>query len=395
MDFKYIKREFQEPEHSYFLFGPRGTGKSTMTEKNNPHALFIDLRLADVRYRLSADPDYLVELVAAQPDGKTIVIDEIQKIPELLPIVHKLIEKKRQWRFILTGSSARKLKRQGVDLLGGRALKKVLHPFMACELEELFDLDDVLKHGLVPLRFSHGNPSDMLQAYINLYLEEEVKMEGLIRQYEPFTRFLSIMSLSHGSTLNITNIARECHVKRTTVNDWISILEDLLICYQINVFTSRAKRELSAHPKMYLFDVGVYRALRPRSIKDSDSEVNGAGLEGLVAQHLMAWRDYSTEKHDIYFWRTRSGVEVDFVVLGPLGFWAIEVKNAEKIRSDDVQSLVSFKQDYPEAKTLLLYRGTERILKNGVLCLPCSDFFKGIYPNMPLDHAIMQDGSVK
>ncbi|MBS1987926.1 ATP-binding protein [Candidatus Dependentiae bacterium] len=384
MDFKYIKRAFKEPEQSYFLFGPRGTGKSTMTVKNNPDALLIDLRLADVRYRLSANPDHLTELVSAQPDGATIIIDEIQKIPELLSIVHMLIEKKRKWRFILTGSSARKLKRQGVDLLGGRALRKVLHPFMASELKQHFNLEQALSYGLLPLRFAHEDALETLQAYISLYLEEEVKMEGLIRHYESFTRFLHIMSLSHGSILNITNIARECHVKRTTVSDWISILEDLLICYQINVFTQRAKRELSAHPKFYLFDVGVYRALRPRSIKDSESEVNGAGLEGLVLQHLMAWKDYTSEKHEISFWRTRSGLEVDFVVFGALGFWAIEVKNAEKIRSEDLKSLVEFQEDYPEAKVILLYRGKERLLKNNVLCLPCEDFLKIICPNAPL-----------
>ncbi len=387
MDFNYINRVFKEPETSYFLFGPRGTGKSTMVETRFPGALLIDLRQADMRYRLSVNPDHLAELVSAHPDGKTIIIDEIQKIPDLLSIVHMLIEKKRKWKFILTGSSARKLKRQGVDLLGGRALKKILHPFMASELKDQFNFNEALMYGLLPLRFAHKDPIQTLQAYINLYLEEEVKMEGLIRHYESFTRFLHVISFSHGSTLNVTNIARECHVKRTTVNDWISILEDMLICYQIPMFTQRAKRELSAHPKFYLFDAGVYRALRPKSIKDSDSEINGAGLEGLVAQHLVAWRDYSAEKHDLYFWRTRSGVEVDFVVFGALGFWAIEVKNTEKIRPDDLQSLLAFGQDYPEAKLLLLYRGKERLLKNNVLCMPCEEFLRGVSPDLPLDHA--------
>lgn len=387
MDFKYIKRVFEEPEQSYFLFGPRGTGKSTMTAKKHPNALLIDLRLAEIRYRLSANPDELKDLVSAQPDGATIIIDEIQKIPELLPLVHMLIEKKRKWKFILTGSSARKLKRQGVDLLGGRALRKVLHPFIACELKDTFNLDDALLYGLLPLRFGQENPFETLQAYISLYLEEEVKMEGLIRHYEPFTRFLQVMSLSHGSTLNITNVARECFVKRTTVNDWISVLEDLLICYQIHQFTQRAKRELSAHPKFYFFDTGVYHALRPKSIKDSQSEIDGAGLEGLVAQHLVAWRDYTIQKHEINFWRTRSGVEVDFVVFGELGFWAIEVKNATTIRSEDVRALATFKEDYPEAATILLYRGKERIVKNNVLCLPCDEFLKEMRPNMPLNHS--------
>jgi uncharacterized protein len=386
MSFKYIKRSFKEPEQSYFLFGPRGTGKSTMTEERHPDALLIDLRLAEMRYRLSANPDQLKELVHARPDRSTIIIDEIQKIPELLPIVHMLIEKKHHWKFILTGSSARKLKRQGVDLLGGRALKKTLHPFMAHELGSFFNLDEALLYGLLPLRFGQENPVETLQAYISLYLEEEVKAEGLIRHYEPFTRFLQVMSMAQRSLLNITNVARECHVKRTTVNDWISILEDLLICFHITMFTQKAKRALSSHPKFYFFDIGVYRALRPTSIKDSESELDGAGLESLVAQHLMAWKDYTTVKHEINFWRTRSGTEVDFVVFGPLGFWALEVKNTDQIRPSDLQGLNSFQDDYPEATTLFLYRGKERMLKNKILCLPCDDFLKRLRPDTGLDH---------
>lgn len=382
--FQYIKRVFKEPKQSFFLFGPRGTGKSTMVAQNNPNALLIDLRLAEMRYRFSANPDQLKELVEGQPDGGTIIIDEIQKVTELLPIVHLLIEKKRQWKFILTGSSARKLKRQGVDLLGGRALKKVLHPFMACELKELFNVKDALLYGLLPLRFGQEDPRETLQAYISLYIEEEVKAEGLIRRYEPFTRFLQTISFSHAAPLNISNIARECLAKRTTVTEWISILEDLLICYQITQFTHRAKRELSAHPKFYLFDAGVYQALRPTSIGDTSEEINGAALEGLVAQHLVAWRDYSTEKHDIHFWRTRSGVEVDFIVTGPSGFWAIEVKNSNKIRPQDIQGLRSFQEDYKEAKTIFLYRGKERIMKHNILCLPVEDFLQTIVPDKPL-----------
>jgi predicted AAA+ superfamily ATPase len=384
MDFRYIKRVFVEPDRSYFLFGPRGTGKSTMTAKNNPDALTIDLRLTQMRYRLAAEPDELKDLVMAQPEGATIIIDEIQKIPELLPIVHLLIEKKKNWRFILTGSSARKLKRQGVDLLGGRALKKILHPFMGCELKEFFNLDEGLRFGLLPLRFGQPDPFETLQAYISLYLEEEVKAEGLIRHYEQFARFLQIMSLSHGNVINVTNIARECYVKRTTVNDWISILEDLLICYHISIFTQRAQRDLAAHPKFYFFDAGVFRALRPRSIKDSESELDGAALEGLVAQHLIAWRDYTAGKHDLFFWRTRSGIEVDFVLLGDLGFWAVEVKNATTVRAEDVKSLVEFKKDYPEAQPFLIYRGSELLIKNGITCVPAERFFKQLTPNKVL-----------
>ena len=247
-----------------------------------------------------------------------------------------------------------------------------------------------MRYGLLPLRFGHEDPYDTLHAYISLYLEEEVKAEGLIRHYEPFTRFLHTMSFSHGSLLNISNVGQECQVKRTTVAEWLAILEDLLICYQLQIFTLRAKRELSAHPKFYFFDAGVFRALRPQSIGDTQSEIDGLALEGLIAQHLMAWKDYTQEKHTINFWRTRSGVEVDFIIFGPLGFWAIEVKNNATIRSDDIRSLEAFQDDYPEARTLLLYRGKERLLKNNVLCVPVDEFLLQLCPDIALDAAFVK-----
>ncbi len=224
-----------------------------------------------------------------------------------------------------------------------------------------------------------------MATYISLYLEEEIKAEGLIRRMEPFTRFLQAMSFSHSYILNVTNIARECNVKRTTVDSWISILEDMLLTFQIFVFTNRAKRELTVHPKFYFFDPGVYRALRPFSIGDTPSELDGLALEGLVAQHLMAWKDYTSEKHTLHFWRTRSGVEVDFIVLGPLGFWAIEVKNSDQISFSDLQSLNSFKEDYPEATLLFLYRGKERMYTKNVLCIPCEEFLRELISNRPID----------
>lgn len=386
MTIHHVERLFKEPNTSYFLFGPRGTGKSTLAAIRHPNALLIDLRLHKERLRFTLDPDQLKSIVHAQPEGTIIIIDEIQKVPNLLPVVHILIEEKRGWKFILTGSNARKLKRDGVDLLGGRALKKILHPFMAVEIKENFDLEDAIRYGLLPLRMGVEDPPATLEAYISLYLEEEIKIEGLIRHVEPFTRFLQAMSFSHGAILNVTNISRECHVKRTTVDSWISIIEDMLIGYQIPVFTNRAKRELSSQPKFYFFDQGVYRALRPHSIKDVGSEFDGQALEGLVCQHLQAWRDYTSEKHTIYFWRTRSGVEVDFIILGPLGFWAIEVKNGDKINPADLRSLVSFKEDYPEARPIFLYRGKERALIKDILCLPVEEFLIKLMPNVAIDH---------
>lgn len=384
MTFQILKRFFEEPKKSYFLFGPRGTGKSTLSQWSHPNALVVDLRLYDVKLRLTSNPQYLLELVRAQPKGQVVIIDEIQKIPELLSLVHILIEEKQGWIFILTGSSSRKLKREGVDLLGGRALKKHLHPFMASELGELFNMEEALKFGMLPLRFEEENPTDTLKTYVALYIEEEVKAEGVVRNIEPFARFLQAISFSHGSQLNLTNVARECMVKRTTVASWISILEDLLIAFQLPVFTKRAKRELSAHPKFYYFDAGVFRAIRTQSIGDPTSEVEGAALEGLVAQHLMAWCEYTAGENTLAFWRTRSGVEVDFVLHSPLGFWAIEVKNTRNISADDLRHLKIFLEEYPEAKAIFLYRGTDRLMRDNILCMPCSEFLSNLKPNQAI-----------
>lgn len=379
-----VKRLFLEPKQSYFLFGPRGTGKSTLVISRHPEALLINLLLPDLRRQYLARPESLLEVVRAESDGQTIILDEIQKVPELLSLVHVLIEEKRGWQFILTGSSARKLKQKGVDLLGGRALKKILHPFMAAELKEDFNFLEALQYGLLPLRFASVEPLALLSTYVMLYLEEEIKAEGLIRQIEPFARFLEVLSFSHAGILNLSNISRECAVKRATVDIWLSIVEDLLIVYRIPVFNRRAKRVLTTQSKIYFFDVGVYRALRPASVLDKVTEIEGAALEGLVAQHLRAWIDYSKEQHALYFWRTKAGLEIDFIVYGTLGLWAIEVKNNHQVSTQDLRPLQHFKEDYPEAQLLLLYRGTDKLLKNGVRCLPCEEFLREVMPNEPL-----------
>lgn len=238
--------------------------------------------------------------------------------------------------------------------------------------------------GLLPLLLEDKDPQSRLHAYVSLYLQEEIQVEGLVRSVENFSRFLEVISFSHGSLLNITNIARESAVKRKTIENYISILEDLLLAFQLPVFRKRAQRELSAHPKFYLFDVGIFRTLRPQGPLDRVEEIEGAALEGLVAQHLKAWIDYSSEIHTLSFWRTRSGVEVDFIVYGPKGFWAIEVKNTKHISSLDTKGLESFLSDYPMAKGLLLYRGEEYLQIKNVLCIPCVDFLKQLTPNQSI-----------
>jgi len=382
-----ITRFFTPPAESFFLFGPRGTGKSTFMRERFPDACYVDLLDPEMVRSFSARPERLAEVVRGQGGQKCFVIDEIQKVPELLSVIHKLIEEKQGYTFVLTGSSARKLKRTGVDMLSGRALLRTMHPFLASELGESFHLEEALQRGLLPLVYSSANPEDVLRSYAALYLREEVQMEGLVRNIGNFSRFLEAISFSHASILNLSNVARDCMVERKVVEGYTAILEDILLGFRLPVFTRRAKRELAGHPKFYLFDAGVFRSLRPRGPLDRPEEMEGQALEGLVAQHLSGWLAYSPEKSDLYFWRTRSGVEVDFVVYGPQGLWALEVKNTATIRPADLRGLKSFRDEYPEGRSIFLYRGRERILREGILCLPCGDFLSHLLPGKTIDDA--------
>lgn len=353
-----------------------------------PEAYTVNLLLADVRRQLTGNPERLHSIVAEHPDKSVFVIDEIQRVPDLLDSVHDIMEKSPHLKFVLTGSSARKLKRAGkdTDMLGGRAVKRTCHPFMAAEMGTDFNLPDALRLGMIPLvRYPSNNTSEeVLGTYLDVYLQEEIVNEGLVRKLDDFARFLEMASFSHGSILSMSDIAREAEVKRSTVDGYFSILESLMVAYRLPVFTKRARRQLVGHDKFYLFDAGVYRTLRPKGPLDRPEEIDGAALEGLVHQHLRAWLDYSLVRGGLYFWRTRAGTEVDFVVYTDNGFWAIEVKNAKKVSGGDFSGLKAFHEDYPEAKTILLYRGEESKVQDGTMVLPVEKFLQRLRPGVPL-----------
>jgi predicted AAA+ superfamily ATPase len=374
-------RYFTPPADHFFLLGPRGTGKTWLTGRLYPDALRIDLLDPETVRSMSARPERLRELLAARPETRQVVIDEVQKLPDLLEVAHLLIEEKRDVQFIFTGSSARKLRRAGVNLLGGRAAQKALHPFMAAELGSRFRLDEALRLGMLPVVLAAKDPTEILRAYNGLYLREEVQMEGLVRSVGSFSRFLEAISFSHGAVLNLASVARECQVNRKTVEGFLEILEDLLLAFRVPVFTRRAQRELAVHPKFYFFDAGVFRANRPAGPLDAPEEIDGAALEGLVAQHLRAWCDYSGGNHRLHYWQTRSKVEIDFVVYGETGFHALEVKNSVRVRPEDLRGLKKFGEDFPESRRWLLYRGRERLLIDDVLCLPCEEFLLDLKPD--------------
>ena len=377
-------RYIQESVGSFFLFGPRGTGKSTWLEQRFSDALWINLLEPDVHRTFVARPERLAERLEGSPDNKTIVIDEVQKVPELLTVVHQFIERKEGFRFILTGSSARKLRRSGMDLLAGRATVAFAHPFMASELGSFFKLEDAVRLGTVPLVLGSPDPEKTLAAYVMLYVREEVMAEGLVRDIGGFSRFLEAISFSHASLLNLAEVSRECEVSRKTVEGYVSVVEDMLLGHRLPVFSRRAKRRLIKQTKFYCFDAGVFRSLRPKGPLDSPDEIDGAALEGLVFQHLKAWVDYSEKSNKLFFWRTQAGTEVDFVVYGESQFCAMEVKNSRKVTRKDLRALKTFKSDYPECKVALLYRGKERLLVDGVWCLPCDAFLRKLEPDQPI-----------
>ena len=377
-----ISREFEPSSSSFFLFGPRGTGKSTWLKEHYPDALLINL-LNDSEFRkMMTNPDSLQDVVAGRQDTKTIIIDEIQKVPELLGVVHKLIEENKSLRFILTGSSSRKLKRSGVDLLGGRAAVKKMYPFTAAELGDKFQMGNALEYGLIPLIYQADNKEEALEGYVSLYLKEEVHAEGLVRNIAGFARFLEIMSFSNGQIVNYSEIARECQVKRHLVENYTDILEDLLIAYRISPFLKRAKRILIKSSKFYFFDAGVFNTLRPKGILDSAAESGGSALEGIVLHHLLAWIEYGKTRGAVYFWRTKSGNEVDFVVYGSRDFFGVEVKHTKSIRKKDLHGLKAFREDYPEAMTVLLYLGDRQLKIDGIYCVPCESFLAALGKEM-------------
>ncbi len=380
-----FKRFFSPPDKSsYFLFGPRGTGKTTWLKHQYPNAYWIDLVDPGVFRFFNAGPERLRQILQEHPVKKTVVIDEVQKAPDLLNVVHNLIEEKQGYQFILTGSSARKLKKEGINLLGGRALLKHMPPFFAGELGASFHLDRNLNLGMLPIVLDSSTPKEVLRAYVGIYLKEEVQAEGIVRNVGDFARFLEAMSFSHASLINASNIARECQIARKTVDGYLSILEDLLLSFHLDVFRRKAKRAVSDHSKFYFFDVGVYTSLRPQNLFDKESELEGGSLEGLVAQHLKAWKDAQLENTQLHFWRTASKLEVDFIVSNPNCFLAIEVKNGVTIHPTDFKGLEAFREDYPEVKPILLYRGKQKYKEREILCYPVDEFLLKIHPDHPL-----------
>jgi predicted AAA+ superfamily ATPase len=369
-----FRRLFNLPlnsKDSFFIFGPRGTGKTAWLREHLQQYdhLYIDLLESGTFRNLFAKPERLEGMIKPCYEG-WVVIDEVQKVPELLDEVHRLIEKK-SYRFILTGSSTRKLKKSGVNLLAGRAIRYTMHPLTAQELGDSFDLEHALTLGMLPATYSYDDAKGYLATYVDTYLREEVIQEGVTRNVTAFARFLEVASFSQGATVNASEIAREVGVSRTVIQNYFSILEDLLLANWLPAFNKRAKRNLTTREKFYYFDAGVYHHLRPQGILDAPSELAGMGLETLFFQSARALIAYGKLDYELYYWQTVSGVEVDFVVYGQKKLLAFEVKHNKAITPKLLRGLKKFKEDYPEASCYVLYLGEETLyLAEGIIALP-------------------------
>ena len=283
--------------------------------------------------------------------------------------MHRLIEHKK-YKFILTGSSARTLRRSGVNLLAGRALRYEMHPLTVQELGNHFNLTYALLYGMLPAVINHAEPKKYLESYVQTYVKEEVLQEGLTRNVGSFTRFLEVASFSQGQVLNMSEIGRELGLNRTTITNYFDILDDLLLAIRISAFSQRAKRKIIAHQKFYFFDTGVFNTIRPVGPLDSREELDGAALETLFLQSLLAVNDYYGLNYKIYFWRTLAGDEVDFIIYGPRGFHAFEIKRAAHIKNKELKGLKNFGQDYPEAQLYILFLGNQKEYYGPVTAIP-------------------------
>jgi predicted AAA+ superfamily ATPase len=325
------------PERSFFLFGPRGTGKSTWLKQVLPDALRLDLLDASLYLELVRDPHRLEALVGARPPNSWVIVDEIQKIPALLDEVHRLMEERR-WRFALCGSSARKLRRGGANLLAGRALTLNMEGFSAAELGEEFDLHFSMEWGMLPfVQMDRRLAAEILAAYVNTYLKEEIREEGLVRRVSPFVRFLGVAGQFNGQAVNGQGIARDASVPRSTVDVYFSILTDTLLGHFLPAWRPAAKVRETTHPKFYWCDPGIARAAAGKLRDPVDRLWLGTALETLIYHELRVFNEATRKMRPIAYYRTASGVEIDFIIeirprqtASPPRVIALEVKLAEK-----------------------------------------------------------------
>lgn len=376
--FKRMQTLASRGEESCFLWGPRQTGKTTLLQELFPQSPRYNLLLASEARRLITDPSLMrQELLATPPESAPVIIDEVQKVPELIDEAQALIVENNM-QFILCGSSARKLKRQGANLLGGRALRFELFPLVYPEIDD-FDLLRALNHGLVPRHYLTERPKDLLEAYVGEYLKEEIVAEALVRNVPAFSRFLEVAAFSDGEIVAYSNIASECGVSSSTIKEYFQILEDTLLARFIPSFRKKPKRRVIESPKFYYFDIGIPNFLLKRGEILPRTELFGKAFEHFVFQELMAHSHYSGSKYPIAYWRTTGQLEVDFI-LGDHEI-ALEVKGTDRVIGQHLKGLQAFSEEYTTKHSILVSMEEKPRKMDHILVLPWKVFLDKLWAN--------------
>lgn len=369
-------------KQSSFLWGARKTGKSTFLKNNFPNAIFYDFLKSDVYLKYAKEPYRLRQELEAKRNinNKMVILDEVQRVPSILNEVHYLIEN-TDYQFILCGSSARKLKRHDVNLLGGRAWKFNLFPLTSSEIPD-FDVIRAFNHGLIPTHYLSKMPNRFLKSYIEDYLVHEIQAEGFVRSLPNFARFLDVLGFCQGELINYSNIARECHIDSKTVREYFQIIVDTSLGYYLYPYFKKESRDiLYETPKFYMFDIGVTNYIKRINIKELKGSDAGKSLEQLIFLELLSYKSYTEKNYDMYFWRTKSGLEVDFII--DRASVAIEVKISSSIQKDDLKGLIAFQREHnPKKSVLVCIEDVHRHIKTevGVIeIIPFDQFLKHLW----------------
>ena len=362
-------------DEAMFLFGGRQTGKSTLLKERFPKAVYIDLLKSDVRNRFKQHPEEFRESLLRYPPETLVIVDEIQKVPDLLDEVHWLMVEKGLW-FILSGSSARKIKKSGANNLGGRAIPETLFPLVSAEIPD-FDLERAVQNGMIPRHYMVANARNRMRAYIDLYLKEEIIEEALVQNVDDFVRFMEVAAIMDGEILNYENVASDCKVSANTVKAYYKILVDTLLGFEVPAYRKVIKRKLYKSPRFYYFDVGIANHLTKRYHLAPKTPEYGHAFEHLIMQEIVAYLGYTNSDEELTYWHTYENLEVD-AVIGDARV-AIEIKSKEHIDHDDKKGVTEFAKEHPDTKQIIVSK--DRISRRSVDVdlYYVTDFFKALW----------------
>lgn len=362
-------------DEAMFLFGGRQTGKSTLLKERFPKAVYIDLLKSDVRIRFKQHPEEFRESLLRYPPETLVIVDEIQKVPDLLDEVHWLMVEKGLW-FILSGSSARKIKKSGANNLGGRAIPETLFPLVSAEIPD-FDLERAVQNGMIPRHYAVANARNRMRAYIDLYLKEEIIEEALVQNADEFVRFMEVAAIMDGEILNYENVASDCEVSANTVKAYYKILVDTLLGFEVPAYRKVIKRKLYKAPRFYYFDVGIANHLTKRYQLAPRTPEYGHAFEHLIMQEISAYLGYTNSDEELTYWHTYENLEVD-AVIGDARV-AIEIKSKEHIDHDDKKGVTEFAKEHPDTRQIIVSRDRISRRSGDVDLYYVTDFFKALW----------------